>query len=566
MKTSPRKSRPPASKKRRHKPRPKKRGVDLGIEGWRAPLHSHIASLWETKRDFENAVGFLAAGLEGSDHCVVVGDQRETKQVLSVLEKRGIPVKSRQDAGQLIVLRPEPLAEVLLEKISLAFERALAAGAPGIRLLGNVGWGRKTWPTDAQLFFHEARLNDIARRVPCVLLCLHEVSALTGPVAFHGVFATHSRILTEEGVLGNPFFVPLEKLRERCGAIAARLSKQQGDRQALARETEMLQVILEKIPTMVSFRDPSGRLIFVNREWERSLGWTLEEAQRVDLIAASYPEPEERRRVLEWIQEGEHRWADFRATTRQGSVIDASWIGVTLRDGTHLRFGQDTSERKRAEEALRALSEKLQAVREEDRARIAREVHDEVGQALTALQMDAAWLTKKIASLPGRGAELSAKLESMAALIETTHDSVQRIATELRPGVLDELGLDAAVEWWVRDFEQRTGIACRIRSDLLDARIDPDRSTAVFRILQEALTNVARHAGATRVEIRLSADPERLLLEVQDNGRGIPEDRIADARSLGLLGMRERARSFGGDVTILGEPGQGTTVSLTIPR
>ncbi|MGZ6988328.1 MAG: sensor histidine kinase, partial [Thermoanaerobaculia bacterium] len=114
--------------------------------------------------------------------------------------------------------------------------------------------------------------------------------------------------------------------------------------------------------------------------------------------------------------------------------------------------------------------------------------------------------------------------------------------------------------------EQRTGIACRIQSDLKDARLDPDRSTAVFRILQEALTNVVRHAGATQVEIRVSADPETLRLEVRDNGRGISEDRIADARSLGLLGMRERARSFGGDIAVHGEPGHGTTVTLTVPR
>jgi PAS domain S-box-containing protein len=381
-----------------------------------------------------------------------------------------------------------------------------------------------------------------------------------------GVFNRHPQMAAEDGILGNPFFIPLADFLGRLTGTAAELSRQQQHRDSLRRETEMLQVILDKIPTMVSFRDPSGRLLFVNREWESTLGWTLEEARRIDLVAEAYPEPEERRKVLEWMQQGEHRWSDFRARTRHGAVIDISWIGVTLRDGTRIRFGRDTTERKRAEEALRALPERLVAVREEERARIAREVHDEVGQALTALQMDLAWLTKRLASLPGMTAELPAKLESMAALIETTHDSVQRIATELRPGVLDELGLDAAVEWWVRDFEQRAGIACRIRSDLMDASLDPDRSTAVFRILQEALTNVARHAGATKIEIHLFADPARLRLEVQDNGRGIEEDRIADARSLGLLGMRERARSFNGEVTVRGEPGRGTRVTLTIPR
>jgi two-component system, NarL family, sensor histidine kinase UhpB len=234
----------------------------------------------------------------------------------------------------------------------------------------------------------------------------------------------------------------------------------------------------------------------------------------------------------------------------------------------------DVTERRRAEESLRkshgelrALSERLRTVREEERARIAREMHDEVGQALTALQMDVAWLEKKLPSSASASREtLLAKLRSMAELIDRTTASVQRIATDLRPGVLDELGLPAALEWYVREFEGRAGIACRIRSNLDGAELDPERATAVFRILQEALTNVARHAGATEVEVHLSADDKRLVLEIKDNGRGVSEDRIAEGRSLGLLGMRERALSLGGDVSIRGDPGHGTLVTLTIPR
>jgi PAS domain S-box-containing protein len=566
MGSRPRRRRSAAAKKPRGRARPETPTVDLGIAGWRVPIHSHIAYLWETEREFAEAVGFVEAGLRGSDHCVVVGDRRDNNRILAILERRGLDIERFRNKKRLTVLERTATAETMLGVISGAIETALAAGAPVVRLFGNVGWGREAGPSDAELLAYETRLTQVARGSPCVILCLHEVNALTGMIARHGVFGRHPQMVAEDGVLVNPFFVPAEKLLGRLGAIAARLSKQQGERQALRHETEMLQVIFDKIPVMISFRDASGRLLFVSREWRRSLGWTLKEAQRIDLLAEIYPEPGERRRALELIQKGEHRWADFLTRTHQGRVIDTSWMWVALRDGTRIGFGQDTTERKRAEEALRALSERLQAVREEERARIAREVHDEVGQALSALQMDTAWLTKKLESLRGERAELSAKLRSMAALIETTHDSVQRIATELRPGILDELGLEAAVEWWVRDFEQRTGIACRIRSDLKDARLDPDRSTAVFRILQEALTNVARHAGATQVQIRLSADPETLRLEVRDNGRGISEDRIADARSLGLLGMRERARSFGGDIAVHGEPGHGTTVTLTVPR
>jgi len=131
--------------------------------------------------------------------------------------------------------------------------------------------------------------------------------------------------------------------------------------------------------------------------------------------------------------------------------------------------------------------------------------------------------------------------------------------------VLDELGLEAAIEWYVREFEKRTGIACRFLSELGGPPIDPGRSTAVFRILQEALTNVARHSVATRTTINIASDRERLRLEIRDNGRGIPEDRIDSSASLGLVGMRERARALGGDVEIRGAAGRGTTVTLTIP-
>jgi PAS domain S-box-containing protein len=713
MRSRPRKRRPPAKGKARRRARPKTPTVDLGIAGWRVPLHSHIAYLWETKRDFEEAVGFIAAGLEGSDHCIVVGDESETRRVLSILEKRRVPFKNLQDRERLTLVRPPPSAQEFLDRFSRAFEGALAAGAPRIRLMGNVGWNRESWPTNAELLSFEACVNEIAERFPCVLLCLHEVSALTGVIARHGVFGTHPQMLTERGVIANPF-APLLGRSLRLDSVASALARQQEDQDRTRRETEMLQAIFDNIPVMISLFDASGRLVLVNREWERVLGWSLGDAQRTDILSEAYPNPERRREVLEFLQSAEGRWKDFKTRTRDGRLIDTSWVRVGLSGGTRIGFGLDLSDRKRlergiktteallaegeklshtgswalnlasgklfwsaetfrifglepgqetpshplfhellwsadysaaestvppedrsalqkrvaravaersgfeadhrvirpdgsvrdihavghpvfdesgellefvgvlmdvterrrAEESLRkshgelrALSERLRTVREEERARIAREMHDEVGQALTALQMDVAWLEKKLPSSASPSREkLLAKLRSMAELIDTTTASVQRIATDLRPGVLDELGLPAAIEWYVREFERRAGIACQIRSNLNGAQLDPERATAVFRILQEALTNVARHAGATEVQVNLSADDERLVLEIKDNGRGVSEDRIAGGRSLGLLGMRERALSLGGDVSIRGDPGHGTLVTLTIPR
>jgi signal transduction histidine kinase len=220
-----------------------------------------------------------------------------------------------------------------------------------------------------------------------------------------------------------------------------------------------------------------------------------------------------------------------------------------------------------AYQSAQALAGRLQAVREEESARIAREVHDEVGQALTALRMDLAWLQQKYASpsAPAAAGQLAPKLRSMGELLDAAMDAVQRIMSELRPAILDKIGLEAAIDWYVGEFQRRTGIACRFRSSLPGAAIDPERSTVLFRILQEALTNVARHAAATEIDVRLGIQDHRVVLEVADNGAGIPADRIGDPRSLGLLGMSERARALGGDVLVRRNPDRGTTVKASIP-
>ena len=232
---------------------------------------------------------------------------------------------------------------------------------------------------------------------------------------------------------------------------------------------------------------------------------------------------------------------------------------------------RDVTDRRRAQERLarseremRALTARLQTIRDEEDARVAREVHDEIGQALTGLGLDVAWLTNNLNRKGTRG-KFAEKLRSMAQLIETTTGSVERIASDLRPGILDEVGLGAAAEWAVRQFQDRSGIDCRFESNLNGDSFDLDRATAIFRILQEALTNVARHARARRVEVRLRAEAGRLHLDVSDDGSGIEPARIADSRSFGLLGMRERARALNGNCVIALRPEGGTLVSAVIP-
>lgn len=154
----------------------------------------------------------------------------------------------------------------------------------------------------------------------------------------------------------------------------------------------------------------------------------------------------------------------------------------------------------------------------------------------------------------------------MIEQIDVTIKSVQRIVSELRPAVLDDLGLNAALEWQCQNFQRLTGIDCSCTTSAEDIKIDPERVTAVFRICQEALTNVARHAGATAVSVSLREDAGSLLLAVTDNGKGIPDDRIRDPQSFGLIGMRERAALLGGKVAVMRGPGQGTTITVRLPK
>jgi len=204
--------------------------------------------------------------------------------------------------------------------------------------------------------------------------------------------------------------------------------------------------------------------------------------------------------------------------------------------------------------------------REEERARVARELHDELGQVLTSLKLEFMWLVDQLRnSDPKPGIQLVNKLQSLIGLIEVSIQSVRQISSDLRPAVLEHLGLREAIQWEATKFEARTGIRCRMTWELKSEPADRTRQLAMFRILQEALTNVARHAHAGAVRIGVRARGRMLTLTIRDNGRGITKAEMSSADSIGLLGMRERARLLGGHVTITGARGRGTRVAITVP-
>ncbi len=251
-----------------------------------------------------------------------------------------------------------------------------------------------------------------------------------------------------------------------------------------------------------------------------------------------------------------------------GIVINGQLLRIwgALRDETLRKRAED--ELKRSHAQLRSLARRLQSIREHERTHIAREMHDVLGQSLTSLKLDLSWLRKTLPLNVGEeflSSGLRERTDRMAAQLDETITAVQTLSTELRPGILDKFGLVAAVEWQCQEFELRTGIKCIYKVPEKKLPLNNERSTTLFRILQEALVNVARHSRASIVNVELRPGKWDLTLIVSDNGRGITSAEILDPASLGLLGMRERAGMLGGQFTIEPRTGKGTTATAQIP-
>jgi two-component system sensor histidine kinase UhpB len=325
--------------------------------------------------------------------------------------------------------------------------------------------------------------------------------------------------------------------------------------------------------------EDSGRIIDANPRAELLLGKT-----RAEIIGTNHQKlfpPRRGRNRAPVLTPGASNSADGESyeveiVRKDGSTV-ATDVNVSrmqlqghnllllhFRDITRRR--QTENELLRSREQLRALAARLQAVREEERTQVAREIHDELGQMLTALKMDLRSIERDLEE--HNNPRLNPVLDKAVAATELTDSlvkSVQRIAAELRPGILDRLGLVTALAHEAEQFQQRTRIACHVTFPTQELDLPFESSTAVFRIFQEALTNVARHAHATEVQIELRFRPGALTLEVRDNGRGIQAGDLLGPHSLGILGMKERARQLGGDVTFSAGPNGGTMVMLEIP-
>ena len=329
-------------------------------------------------------------------------------------------------------------------------------------------------------------------------------------------------------------------------------------------------VFVERMNEGAAVLSSDHTVLHCNGRFARFLGAGLQSVIGSSMLDLVWPDDHSKLDALLRRAAQRNCRGEIRLQSRKGAPLSVHLSLNPLRLGSTRAvclIASDLSEMKRAEQELRASSEQLRnlaahllSVREEERARISREVHDELGQSLTAVKMDLAWLAGR---LPRRNGQMLKRIRSTRQLADSIIQSIRRISTELRPAVLD-LGLAAAVEWQVQEFQARSGIPCKVRL-LTREVVASNASTAMFRICQETLTNVARHAKATRAEVVLQKQRDRLVLLIRDNGRGFDQADPSLSKSLGLLGMRERAAILGGQVNISSAPGKGTTVTAWIP-
>lgn len=330
-------------------------------------------------------------------------------------------------------------------------------------------------------------------------------------------------------------------------------------------------------PVGIFQTDAAGKTTYVNETWLAYTGMTFDEALGDGWIEAVHPD-DRQRLSKEWYakaEKGLESSSEYRLIDKKGNTRWVAGKAVPLFNKSgeitgHMGTLSDVTERRKAEaeleqsyKSIRQLTDHLQNIREEERTHIAREIHDELGQQLTVLKMDISWLNKKIETTADD--PVKQKMKDLLDMLNETVKTVRRISSELRPSLLDDLGLVAAMEWHLAEFEKRAGIKTSFSEPEEDIKLPDDVKTCLFRIFQESLTNVARHADAEKVKVSLEHKDEKFILRIADNGKGFDKNKIADKRTLGILGMRERTAMIGGTYDIISTPGKGTTVLVTVP-
>ena len=378
--------------------------------------------------------------------------------------------------------------------------------------------------------------------------------------------------------LASYFSLPLNH-SQAIGAIVVEITDRKRAEQRLREIEQQFTAFMDNLPGFAWIKDVQGRYLYLSKSRERFTRfpktWRGKTADQLwpPQLAAEYNAKHQKvlatRAVCQTIEpypkkggQGYMLASRFPIFDQTGAIILVGGVGVDI-----TQYKQAEAEVHRSREQLRALAAHLQVIREEERARIAREIHDVLGETFTSLTMDVDWIEDHLdrSNASRKPSEIRQRLKSMAALLRTSAKAGQRIASDLRPGILDHLGLAATLDWAAKDWAHRTGIRCRWTRKPQPVALNREQATGLFRIYQEILTNISRHARARHVICSFKTTKSELTLRVTDDGRGFDPGKLSDRKSLGLIGMRERALLFSGTLEIQSASGQGTTITVRIP-
>ena len=551
-------------------------------------IGDHVCFLYETEEERLAFIkSFLLEGLESDEKVIYIADTHLYKTT-SVSGQEVWAELGRYIASGQISL---PTADETYTKSGtfdpdrmLAFLRAetknaLANGYTGLRVTSEM---TQILIDPDRLIEYERSLDNFVSGSNCLALCQYDRQSLPAYLLLK-VLTIHPIVMHGTQVYNNFYYVPsIETLGSRSSMLMLEnwlhnLAKRKLNDEALEESKQFNSALLENSPYPILVINPDTSIRYVNPALEE-----LTDFSSIEIIGKKAPYPW-------WVgekKELDKKTRQLRAIMRHGEKKvermiqkkngELRWVEITSKPITNNGESKyffsnwvDITKRKQAEEQLiklneelRNLSAHLQSVRENERGRVAREIHDELGQALTALKMDVCWISNKL----DEGQEsLHETTEAMNKLIDETLQKVKWISSGLRPSLLDDIGLADAVEWLVQEFQHVTGIACNVAISLDNTSLDRGRCTTVFRILQEALTNVFRHSSATKVAVSLKQVPGEIIFKLRDNGKGITQEQISDPKALGLIGMREYIHFGGGKIKINGTKGKGTIITARIP-
>jgi PAS domain S-box-containing protein len=566
----------------------------------------HLCTTHETlAEEIAVAVPFVRHGLARGERCISIGEEKTTRRLTKALVDVGVMVARERRRGALQVVADLHLFRLLsgefdpramVEFLRQAASRARAEGFPGLRVAGDMAWAMGLGvPPDRPIEF-ETLLDQFLRDSPSVVLCQYD-RARFDPALIYDVLRTHPLAVLGDLICPNPYYEPPELLLQadppgsagfkakRVGWWIGQLMRLRAAERERERIEEALRVSEGRFRTAfaeaavgVELMTPEGRFLQVNAAYCAMTGYTEDELLKTGYQSVTHPDDlPEYTRLIHRLLAGDITSfvMEKRYNNNVGEVVWHQDSVSLVRDKegkplTIIALVEDVTGRKRLEEALRDHAGRLEAatrrvfeVQEEERRSLARELHDEIGQVLTTISINLQLLRRSC------GPEARPRIEDSLGVVQRTIEQVRGLALDLRPSILDDLGLAAALRWLVDRQARRAGLAGHFSAPASGPPLHPDVATACFRVAQEALSNVLRHARARNVWVRLKQDDAGVQLVVRDDGIGFdPREarrRSSRGASLGLLGIRERAEILGGRAVIDSEPGHGTSVLAWFP-